>query len=344
MTDEKLEETFCELRWGCTDKQRCPKCDSFKSHYRRRTRSQFRCRDCGHDFSVTSGTPFAYHKKPLRAIFQAVYFFCVHAAGIATIPHGAILGMTDKSSWYAQFKIREALLRTRAVDIGEGVVQVDGGFFCGKLRDENVHGTAYGSSARDAAIKGKVEGDPPSRKQRRWKNMQPSGKKNEERKKNRRCVLVIREVFPEKGRGGRRTIVTVAPEEKDKWAIPFIKKYVPVGVTIMSDESFAFTPLTAHGYDHKTVKHKERYVGKDGTNDSQAESYFSRFRRSEYGVRHGFRPLHLFEYAQEIAWREDSRRISLKDKTLGLLTTMLTVGNPSSIAVIFKGVVRKTKY
>lgn len=51
----------------------------------------------------------------------------------------------------------------------------------------------------------------------------------------------------------------------------------------MTDESGAFTQLSTW-CDHRTVVHSREYVADDGTSENQAESFFSRMRRAEYGV------------------------------------------------------------
>lgn len=47
-----------------------------------------------------------------------------------------------------------------------------------------------------------------------------------------------------------------------------------------------------------------------GVCTNQAESFFSRLRRSELGVPHHFSPQYLHQYSGEVAWREDHRRVS----------------------------------
>jgi len=52
------------------------------------------------------------------------------------------------------------------------------------------------------------------------------------------------------------------------------------------------------------------YTADDGTTNNLAESYFSRFRRMQYGQVHKFGNLYLANYANEAAYREDTRRWS----------------------------------
>jgi hypothetical protein len=58
----------------------------------------------------------------------------------------------------------------------------------------------------------------------------------------------------------------------------------------------------------RRVNHSAEYVSDDGANVNQAESWFSRLRRAEYGIHHRISGGYLYQYANEMAWREDHRR------------------------------------
>lgn len=65
MSDDQAFEAFREVRWGRDGEPECPACGVVAEHWFLPSRRQWRCRDCGHTFSVTSGTIFAHHKLPL---------------------------------------------------------------------------------------------------------------------------------------------------------------------------------------------------------------------------------------------------------------------------------------
>jgi len=71
----------------------------------------------------------------------------------------------------------------------------------------------------------------------------------------------------------------------------------------------AYVLLHAH-FPMRRVKHQVEYRADDGTTNNQAESYFSRFRRMEIGQTHKFGTRYLANYANEAAYREDTRRHS----------------------------------
>ena len=74
-----------------------------------------------------------------------------------------------------------------------------------------------------------------------------------------------------------------------------------------ADEARGWDILHAY-YDTRRVNHSVAY-SLDGNCTNLAESYFSRLRRSEYGVHHRILG-HLGQYAAEMAWREDHRYVS----------------------------------
>jgi hypothetical protein len=62
-------------------------------------------------------------------------------------------------------------------------------------------------------------------------------------------------------------------------------------------------------YDTRRINHSEAY-SKDGACTNWAESYFSRLRRAEIGTHHHISGNYIGAYANEMAWRENHRRIS----------------------------------
>jgi hypothetical protein len=100
------------------------------------------------------------------------------------------------------------------------------------------------------------------------------------------------------------------------------KRFVAPGTTISADESHAYDLL--HGsYPMRRVNHQEAYRAEDGTTNNQAESYFSRFRRMQMGQHHQFGLGHLANYANEAAYREDTRRWSNGEIFYDILTKCL---------------------
>ena len=70
MSDEEAERVFVRLRWADNHGDAyCPHCGCLTVYACRRPNGapRWRCKACRKDFSVTSGTLFAFHKMPLRS-------------------------------------------------------------------------------------------------------------------------------------------------------------------------------------------------------------------------------------------------------------------------------------
>lgn len=135
----------------------------------------------------------------------------------------------------------------------------------------------------------------------------------------------MREIYPEKGIGAKRTIVSIAMSEDSASAEALARRYIADDTLIMSDENAAYFRLS-QWYDHKAVEHSTEFVRYDGVNENQAESYYSRLRRCEYGVVHRITPKYLMDLANEIAWREDTRRTSEGETLRDLLHKLFKNG------------------
>src|SRR6266705_3141229 len=84
MADAEIETTFRKVRWPATDGAPvCPCCGGLDAYDCRRLQGapRFRCRACRKDFSITSGTLFAWHKMPLRSYLFAIAIFANEVKG-----------------------------------------------------------------------------------------------------------------------------------------------------------------------------------------------------------------------------------------------------------------------
>lgn len=315
-----------KFRWP-DGKQECPACEA-KSHHRfRKQRLLWRCNNCSREFSVTTGTVFQDRKMPVKKILQAIFTYSRVAKGNPALALCSDLQISYPAAWLLCSKLREVLLKTRNPCPLSGLVHIDGGYFGGKPRAVNNHGITSPEGVA-AAVKHKYGGAQTQGK-RRYKNLKAGGAENErKREEMRRLVYVFRQVDEHGGTGAIRTIVAVVHRatEIERDAIPLIQKYVAKGSTIMTDESHAYRRLNDLGYNHMAVQHKKQWRTVEGVNNNQAESFFSRMRRAEYGIFHRFTPTYLKDYANEIAWREDCRRMSCRQRYENLLSRIFLVG------------------
>ncbi|PKP79023.1 MAG: IS1595 family transposase [Alphaproteobacteria bacterium HGW-Alphaproteobacteria-3] len=113
----------------------------------------------------------------------------------------------------------------------------------------------------------------------------------------RKSVVVMRE------RGGR-AVTAVFPTEHA--STDFIMDNVKAGSVVYTDEAPGWDKVRDF-FQAYSINHQLAYSdGHICTN--QAESYFSRLRRSEIGTHHFISGRYLDRYAGEMAWRENHRR------------------------------------
>lgn len=282
LSEEAAFDLFRELRWGCGDAVGCPQCGVVEPHWFLPSRRQWRCKSCAHTFSVTSGTIFAHHKLPLRVYLGAVAIYTNAVKGLSALQMSRDLGVQYKSAFVLMHKLRESLMVQREDTPLGGEVEIDGAYVGGHVRPQN---------KKDERVD-----------RRRAENQNP----------DRRCVLVMREKHPEDpgGPGGaRRTLSFVIGRENQADAGTLAARFIAPGTTISADESDAYDLLHAR-FPMRRVNHQREYRADDGTTNNQAESYFSRLRRMEIGQTHKFGTRYLVNYANEAAYREDTRRES----------------------------------
>lgn len=103
-----------------------------------------------------------------------------------------------------------------------------------------------------------------------------------------------------------RTVTQVFRSEEEIFA--FIKALVDRASSVHADEAAGWNALHAR-FAVKPVNHQDAY-SLNGACANQAESYFARLRRAQWGQHHRIGGKYLVRYAAEMAWREDRRRES----------------------------------
>src|SRR4051794_23435266 len=274
LTDREAEATFASIRWPDTNGHPvCVHCGCQIVYEARRPSGalRFRCKACRKDFSLTSGTLFAFHKLPLRTYLAATVIFCNEVKGKSALALSRDLDMQYKTAFVLAHKLREAMA-TEVKDYrlgGDGKkVEVDGAYFGGYVKPAN------------------------------WKENRRDRRLAKNQNGKRQCVVVIRQ---------RDGFVLPSAFKTEGSALAYIRNHVAAGTEIHADEANSWDGLHGH-YVVKRINHQIAYS--DGfacTNG--AESFFSRLRRAERGHHHHISGVYLARYAQESAFREGYRRM-----------------------------------
>jgi len=322
LTEDEARDWFARLRWGSTTHVPCtnPNCMIVDKHYVRKNRNQWRCRHCHREFSVTSGTPFADHKISFKQLIAIIYEFVSDPKGSAANKNCARHGIAVRTFYQNAMKLRECLLKSQDHSLLKGLVQIDVGFFCGKPRRTN---------KRDKVTSELINAKLRNRKAAIIPNSSIShvGPANKEKLKNRRMVIAMKQILGplNQGNGADRTITVIVKKLDSREMLSFVKKFVDPTATIWTDFGGEFSKLSLWAK-HEAVNHSVEYMNPKGVNNNQAEAFMSRLRRAEYGTYHGMRPQYFAQYAAETAWREDTRKISLRTKLEEILKRAMSHG------------------
>ncbi len=179
------------------------------------SRPIFKCKACGAQFSLTSGTILASRKLPMRDYLMAIAIFVNGAKGHSALQLSPDLGVQYKTAFVLAHKLREAMAAEHKGKVLSGHVEIDGAYFGGHVRQAN----------RKA-----------DRVDRRLAEHQ-TGK--------RKCVVAMRE------RGGRTLPFVVGTEDQ---VVPFVRQVIAKGSTVYADEAASWDALHAH-YDARRINH-----------------------------------------------------------------------------------------
>ena len=134
---EEAAVKWCErLLWG--EERACGHCGSLDTHAVKSGKPMpYRCRDCKRYFGVKTGTLMAGSPLPVRKWVYAIYLDCTSLKGVSSMKLHRDLGVSQKSAWFMQQRIREAF-RAEGPMVFLGPVEVDETYFGGLER--NKHG------------------------------------------------------------------------------------------------------------------------------------------------------------------------------------------------------------
>lgn len=117
-----------ELRWG--GQPACVRCGSERTW--ELANGRFECRSCGHQISVTAGTPLQGTRKPLKLWFRALWEMAARKNGISAKDLQRILGFGSyETAWVWMQKLRRCMVRHDRSRL-EGHVVVDDAYFGAK--------------------------------------------------------------------------------------------------------------------------------------------------------------------------------------------------------------------
>ncbi len=220
MSDQDARAAFRAVRFAQNcGAPFCPECGCI-AVYEYESRPIFKCKDCGHQFSLTSGTIFADRKMAMRDILSAIAIFVNAANGHAALHLSREMGISYKTAFVLAHKLREVLGSLQPQKLLSGIVEIDG--------------TEVGGHIKKANEKSKR------------RDLRGVGRKKQ-------TIVTMRE-----RRSGGRSRSFVYRHESE--AIPDILRSLHPKAKVRTDEAAHWKQLHAYFSDVKHVNHSVAYV------------------------------------------------------------------------------------
>lgn len=273
--DQACRDYLEATRWGGTPV--CPHCGTIDAnHYKLKVsgvfKGMYKCRACKERFTVTVGTIFEGSHISLHKWFIATYIFSSHKKGISSHQLARDLGVTQKTAWFMLHRLREVFDVDKANEkIGGGgqAVEVDETYVGGKLKNMCL-------SKRKAHKDGRLDHN------------------------SNKTVVMGYAV-----RGGKLSFQVVT----DKKAVKqMVVEKVSNEAVLITDASHLYTPISKNFAAHEVVNHSEDEYVRGIVHTNTIEGAFSMFDRMVIGIYHYISPKHMQKYANELAFRYNSRK------------------------------------
>jgi transposase-like protein len=247
----------------------CPHCDGRRCDEVRRRR--LLCKDCRKEFSDKVGTIFEDSPLGLDKWFVACWSVANCKNGISSHELGRALGVTQKTAWFMEHRIRKAM-EVGSIDKFDGPAEADTSYVGGKAKNMHKERREMLIQGRGAVGKAAIHG-----------------------------IL-------QRGDGKRvsevRAIV-VGSEDANR-LLPAVRRNVRYGTQVFTDSALAYGEL-CFTHLHDTIDHSVAYA-RGAVHVNGLENFWSLLKRALGGTYVAVAPYHLQRYVAEQAFRFNGRK------------------------------------
>ncbi len=266
--DETCIEFIASRRWP-DGKAICPKCGSDNNTFMA-TRRTWQCKnkECKKQFSVKVGTIFEDSAIGLDKWLTAMWLIVNAKNGISSYELSRAIGITQKSAWFVNHRIRLAM-ENGSFEKLSGEVEVDETYIGGLAK--NMH-----KSKREKKIKGRGMNDKTA-------------------------------VMGMLSRTEPRTVKAKVIAWADTVTLnENINEHVEAGSTVITDDHGGYRSMHEQ-YMHHVINHAVEYV-RGNIHTNSIENFWSLLKRTIKGTYVSVEPFHLDKYVNEQTFRFNNRK------------------------------------
>jgi len=271
--DEKLARKHLEsIRWP--NGPVCPHCGCYERIMELKGKATrqgvYKCGDCRKQFTVTVGTVFERSHVPITKWILATHLMCSSKKGISAHQIHRTLGVTYKTAWFMEHRLREAMRNPNPDKIGGSgkTIEADETFVGGKPRHRSPAFTKAG------------------------------------RRRGRGTAKTPVVALVERGGGVRAQVVANVTANSLKDAL---RRNVDLKSKLMTDELILYRNPGREFASHETVMHSAQEYVRGDVYTNSVEGFFSILKRGINGVYQHCSKAHLPRFVDEYSFRYNYR-------------------------------------
>jgi transposase-like protein len=282
--DEQVCRDYLELlRWPNGLQCAYKDCDHDKI-FRFSNGKVYKCAKCERQFSIRVGTIFEDSKVPLKKWFAAIYLITSHKKGISSIQLSKDIGVTQKTAWYMNHRVRHSLGWGEPEEKLSGTIEADETFIGGKEGNKHKNKKTEGTQGRSVQTKTAVAG------------------------------LVER---------GGEIRAKIVPDTTGSNLRKFVYENVEKGSQLHTDEWWGYKGLEKL-FGHSVIKHNEKEYVNGDCHTNTMEGFWSLLKRGVVGIYHSMSNKHLQKYIDEFVFRYNTRTLTEADRFNLMLSGLAT--------------------
>ena len=241
----------------------------------RRGDGLYRCKNTGKNFNVRKGTMFEGTKLPLRTWFIAIYLITTTKKAVASTTLAQQLGVTQKTAWFLEQRIRETFQIDYNKEKLTGEVELDETFVGGKNKNRHYNKKVPKSTGR--------------------------------------CHIDKVPVMGMLQRGGKVICKVVDNTSRKSLTKPILKS-VKIGSILYMDEWKGYKTVQKV-YKHSIVDHGHGIYAVGGAYTNTIEQFWGNFcKRSMIGIYNHVDRKHLQRYFDEFSFRYNFRSVNISER------------------------------